>query len=76
MSDLLQNRSKHILPILCLLFFLLFGNLPYVLAENDFCLIPAGTFTMGSDTDLPSEAPAHEIYLDAYYIGKTEVTNA
>ena len=31
---------------------------------------------MGSDTDLPNEAPAHEIHLDAYYIGKTEVTNA
>ena len=31
---------------------------------------------MGSDSDLPNEAPAREIYLDAYYIGKTEVTNA
>jgi formylglycine-generating enzyme required for sulfatase activity len=76
MSDLHQNRSKHIFLTLCLLFYLLFGNLPYVLAEPDFCLIPAGTFTMGSDSDLPNEAPAHEIYLDAYHIGKTEVTNA
>ena len=31
---------------------------------------------MGSDADLPNEAPAHKIYLDAYYIAKTEVTNA
>ena len=37
------------------------------------CLIPAGHFIMGSDDDLPNEAPAHKIYLDAYYIGKTEV---
>ena len=31
---------------------------------------------MGSDDDLPNEAPVHKVYLDAYYIGKTEVTNA
>ncbi|MBD3285229.1 SUMF1/EgtB/PvdO family nonheme iron enzyme, partial [candidate division WOR-3 bacterium] len=40
--------------------------------------IPAGWFTMGStytaaDDD---EAPVHEVYLDAYYISKYEVTNA
>ena len=52
------------------------GCLPYAFADPDLCLIPAGTFTMGSDDDLPNESPAHEIYLDAYYIGKTEVTNA
>ena len=52
------------------------GLLPYALAEPELCLIPAGTFTMGSDDNLPNEAPAHKIYLDAYYIGKTEVTNA
>lgn len=52
------------------------GFLPYAFAEPDLCLIPAGTFTMGSDNDLPNEAPVHEIHLDAYYIGKTEVTNA
>ena len=52
------------------------GFLPYAFAESDLCLIPAGTFTMGSDDDLPNEAPAHEVHLDAYYIGKTEVTNA
>ncbi len=56
--------------------FTVIGFLPYVFAEPDLCLIPAGTFTMGSDDDLPNEAPAHETYLDAYYIGKAEVTNA
>ena len=77
MNDLSQNRSERVLFFFSvLLFFAFIGNLPYVLAESDFCLIPAGTFTMGSDTDLPNEAPARKIYLNAYYIGKREVTNA
>jgi formylglycine-generating enzyme required for sulfatase activity len=42
--------------------------------------VPAGTFTMGStgleDYDLwYAETPAHEVYLDAFFIDKTEVTN-
>ena len=59
-----------------ILFYTLLAFLAYALAEPDLCFIPAGTFTMGSDDDLPNEVPVHEIYLDAYYIGKTEVTNA
>ncbi len=47
------------------------------MAEPEMLLISAGIFTMGSeDGRFPNEAPAHNIYLDAYYIGKTEVTNA
>ncbi len=76
MNDLHHNRSEYILPILCLLLYAFLADPPPVLAEPNLCLIPAGTFIMGSDTDLPNEAPMHEIYLDAYYIGKTEVTNA
>lgn len=40
-------------------------------------LIPAGTFLMGngSATSYPRERPVHEVYLDAYYIDTTEVTN-
>ena len=76
MNDLHQNRSERTLPALYLLLYVLFVHLPCVLAASDLCLIPAGTFTMGSDEDMPNEAPAHAIYLDAYYIGKTEVTNA
>jgi len=48
----------------------------HALAEHEMCLIPAGTFTMGSDDGMPNETPVHKIYLNAYYIGKTEVTNA
>ncbi|MDH5693861.1 MAG: formylglycine-generating enzyme family protein [Gammaproteobacteria bacterium] len=41
-------------------------------------LIPAGSFTMGTDS-LKSDAhnrPAHQVYLDAYEIDKYPVTNA
>ncbi|MBM3242184.1 formylglycine-generating enzyme family protein [Candidatus Poribacteria bacterium] len=37
--------------------------------------IPAGEFMMGSENRGPDEKPAHTVYLDAYYIGKYEVTN-
>jgi ribose/xylose/arabinose/galactoside ABC-type transport system permease subunit/formylglycine-generating enzyme required for sulfatase activity len=38
--------------------------------------IPAGPFTMGSDTGIEDEAPAHEVDLPAFEIDKFEVTNA
>jgi len=37
-------------------------------------LIPAGEFTMGSDEGGSDEKPKHDVYLDAYYIDKYEVT--
>ena len=39
-------------------------------------LVPAGEFTMGSDSGSSGEKPAHQVYLDAFYIDKYEVTNA
>jgi formylglycine-generating enzyme required for sulfatase activity len=38
--------------------------------------IPAGPFTMGTDSGDPNEAPAHEADLPAFMIDKFEVTNA
>jgi formylglycine-generating enzyme required for sulfatase activity len=38
--------------------------------------VPAGEFTMGSDEGDSDEQPVHTVYLDAFYIDKTEVTNA
>ena len=38
-------------------------------------LIPAGEFTMGSESGKADEKPLHKVYLDAYYIDKYEVTN-
>lgn len=38
--------------------------------------VPAGEFTMGSDSGFSDENPAHTVYLDAFWIDQTEVTNA
>lgn len=37
--------------------------------------VPAGEFTFGSDYGDPCETPAQTVFLPAYYIDKTEVTN-
>ena len=39
-------------------------------------LVAAGEFTMGSDADADESKPAHKLILPAFYIDKTEVTNA
>jgi len=60
--------------------------LPLILASpatlTEMVLIPAGSFQMGCDgTDpddacKPGEQPLHTVTLDAYYMERTEVTNA
>ena len=41
----------------------------------EFVLIPAGTFTMGSDTGDQDERPVHQVTISkAFYMGKYEVT--
>ena len=43
---------------------------------HEQALVPAGEFTMGSASGGSDEKPVHTVYLDAFYIGKYEVTNA
>ncbi len=38
--------------------------------------VPSGDFIMGSETGDADEQPVHIVYLDGFWIGKTEVTNA
>lgn len=38
--------------------------------------VPAGEFSMGSETGDADESPIHPVYLDAFYIDMYEVTNA
>jgi formylglycine-generating enzyme required for sulfatase activity/predicted Ser/Thr protein kinase len=44
-------------------------------APPDMVHVPAGEFTMGSNEGESDEQPVHTVYLDAFYIDKTEVTN-
>jgi len=37
--------------------------------------VPEGEFMMGSDNNIYPEEPVHAVYLDAYWIDQTEVTN-
>jgi formylglycine-generating enzyme required for sulfatase activity len=39
-------------------------------------LVPAGEFRMGSEIGLTDEQPVHTVFLDAYWIDRSEVTNA
>jgi formylglycine-generating enzyme required for sulfatase activity len=41
----------------------------------ELATIPAGSFIMGDDSGRNNERPAHEVHLDAFAIGKYEVTN-
>jgi len=43
-------------------------------AKDDMVLIPAGSFTMGTNL-LASEWPPHKVYVDGFYMDKYEVTN-
>ena len=44
--------------------------------KGDMVLVAAGEFTMGSDTGGDESKPAHKVEVPAFYIDKTEVTNA
>ena len=48
--------------------------------QMEMVFVPAGKFMMGSQPDddeaYASEKPAHEVYLDAFWIDRSEVTNA
>lgn len=52
-------------------------SLPSEVTEHgiDLVLVPEGPFMMGSDDGHDDETPVHEVWLDAYYIGKHPVTN-
>lgn len=70
-----RNRNNHF-GILCILLFTISICFGVSAQEPELILIPAGTFTMGSANRAADERPMHKVYLDAYYIGKYEVTNA
>jgi len=54
------------------------GDLPGRITDEHgvvMVLIPEGEFIMGSEEGFPDEAPVHMVWIDAFYIDLTEVTN-
>ncbi len=52
-------------------------NLPKTIEyKGTMLLVPAGEFSMGDDAGADESKPAHSVDLPAYYIDRTEVTNA
>lgn len=47
-------------------------TVPTVTCDPEMVYVPPGDFTMGSD--FSNEQPAHVVYLDAFWIDRTEVT--
>lgn len=76
MTSIIRNHS-HVLVMLVLFCLIttpieMYGELE----DENLILISAGTFTMGSDNRAADEKPIHKVFLEAYFIGKYEVTNA
>jgi formylglycine-generating enzyme required for sulfatase activity len=52
--------------------------MPAPIGENKpkLVLIPAGWFSMGSDAGQENERPAHRVWIDEFYLGACQVSNA
>ncbi len=74
-----MKLKKIFLLYICLsfVFFLLFSYREQVESSEEMILIPAGEFTMGNPRGEGNsdEWPAHNVYLDDFYIDRYEVTN-
>ena len=81
-DDLFTEKGRRKTVRKCLLFLGIVVSSVFVTAPNPtyaqekvaMVLIPAGEFTMGCD-EFFGEEPAHQVYLNAFYIDKHEVTN-
>lgn len=65
------------LLMISLLLLGLAGCLPWATpSDGEMVFVPAGNFWMGSNEGDADEAPMHQVYLDAFWIDRYEVTNA
>lgn len=51
-------------------------NGPEIATKPELVDIPGGAFQMGRNDSLPTEAPAHQVTINAFSMDKNEVTNA
>ena len=52
-----------------------FEDSPDIRRSDGLVWIPGRSFTMGSDSHYPEEAPAHPVKVDGFWISDTPVTN-
>lgn len=76
-----MRRDPKFILLNLLLIGLWIGSANSALAEtnsapDDEALIPEGEFSMGSEAGTEAERPTHRVWLDAFYMDRTEVSNA
>ena len=70
-----MRLEKKIFAI-CLILFLIKGHLAISMERNqNTSLIPAGEFLMGTEEGTEIERPVHKVYLEAFRISLSEVSN-
>ncbi len=77
-----EGRVNFYSFIIFFLLILINLSLPRIVAEpnknvlnnNEMQLIPSGSFEMGSNNGNEDELPVHTVFIDSFYISKTEVT--
>jgi formylglycine-generating enzyme required for sulfatase activity len=68
--------SRRLLLILALVKLWIIPACTAATPQDEMVYVPAGWFTMGQNDNIRSHGPQHEVYLDAFWIDRTEVTNA
>jgi eukaryotic-like serine/threonine-protein kinase len=79
-DDWMMMQTTSVVVLIMISIGCLFGSCApqaQVRAMDDMLMVrvPAGTFVMGSDTGNPNHAPAHKMFVSAYWIDQHEVTN-
>jgi len=60
--------------LVCLLVSMYVASVSHAASGDDMVRIPAGSFTMGSETHSRNTRPKHQVYVDAFYMDKYETT--
>lgn len=75
-----MQRNIIFTSVLFFIFIVIFFSLHHrqQLATHGMVWIPSGEFMMGSASPLakPNEKPVHKVYVDGFWMDKTDVTNA
>ncbi|NOZ34472.1 MAG: formylglycine-generating enzyme family protein [Chlorobi bacterium] len=68
-------KNKSLSTFIFIFIITFFGTKLYAQAPK-MILVEGGTYTMGSNSGVPEEKPAHKVTVNSFYIGEHEVTVA